>query len=194
VGALVAALGATGLTTATAAVSARNQLPPAQRLYRTLLATPIAHANLPAGFSRPRITVDRNLGPNPRYHHVVGGVSITLNSGAASIAYGVFPAEPDAHGAFRDALNNLNAAVLTGAVRTLQSPVPHQNRASLLATFPLKNGGVEALVEAQVGNVVVVAATTSHRSKVTSAQRAATIRLFAFALGHLKSVQRSLSG
>ena len=192
--ALAAALVAAGSATTTAALSARGQAPITQRLYKALLATPIAQAELPAGFSRPRVAVDRSLGPDPRYHHVVGGVSVTLNGGAASIAYGVFPADANARGAFRDALHNLNAAVVSGAVRSLKSPVPRLPRASLLATFPLARGGLEALVEAQVGSVIVVAAIISHRSKLTSAQRAATIRFFDFAVSHLKSVQHKLSG
>jgi hypothetical protein len=149
--------------------------PTPQALLAKLLHTPITKAELPFGYSAPKVA-KQPLGPNGKKYHAVGQVAVLLTGPDRedAFAFEVFPTR-------KDAVADLDNPVLTNGVRIVGT-VPGVANGVLLRG---RASGLElADAVTVVGNVLVQAVTASPRG-----DPGAAISLLKAAVAHLKKIQ-----
>jgi hypothetical protein len=148
-------------------------LPP-QALLEKLLRTPIVQAELPPGYSKPKVA-RQPLGANGTKYHAVGEVAVLLAGPNLedAFAWEVFRTR-------KDALADLHNPALTNGTRIVGT-VPGVKDAILLRGQ--SSGRELADAVTVVDNVLVQAVTASRRGKP-----AAAISLLKAAIAHLRKV------
>jgi hypothetical protein len=148
--------------------------PTPQALLTKLVETPIAQAELPAGYSQPKIA-RQSLGANGRRYHAVGQVVVLLAgpNRQDAFAWEVFKSH-------EDALGDLHHPALSNGTRIVGT-VPGVKDGVLLRGQ--LNGLQLADAVTVVDNVLVQAVTASPQGNP-----AASITLLKTAIAHLKKV------
>jgi hypothetical protein len=151
--------------------------PTPQALLAKLLQTPIARAELPSGYSKPKIA-RQALGANGKRYHAVGQVVVLLAgpNRQDAFAWEVFQTR-------KDALADLHHPALTNGTRIVGT-VPGVKDGVLLRGQ--LNGLELADAVTVVDNVLVQAVTASPRGNP-----AASIALLKTAIAHLRRVTGS---
>ena len=151
--------------------------PTPKALLTKLLRTPIAKAELPFGYSKPRLA-EQPLGASGKKYHAVGQVAVLLTGPDSedAFAWEVFRTRSDAVADLRHPVL-ANGTRIVGTVPGVEDGVLLRGRA---------NGLELADAVAAVGNVLVQAVAASPRG-----DPAAAIVLLKAAIAHLRKVQAS---